>query len=207
MTTDQESRSRFSRRTLLRSGLWGGTLVALAGTGLSFQKTKRPLVTPEHLSVLSRDEFAVLVAISDTLCPHRSKTIPSATELGIPEHVDALFATADADQREGFKLALRVIESPVMGAMFGERLTPFTQLDEVGRAHSLRSFRDSRIGVRRTIYAGISALVMAEYWGNPRVWVRTGYSGPPDVAGLRRVFSDNLVDLASLRADVQSKGS
>lgn len=203
----QENRPTLSRRALVKTGLWGGVLVALTGTGLSFQSTRRPLVTPEHLSVLSRDEYAVLVAIADTLCPHRSKTIPSASELGIPEQTDAMFATADADQREGFKLALRVIESPLSGALFGDRLTPFTQLDEAGRARTLRAYRDSRVGVRRTIYAGVSALIMAQYWGNPGAWTRIGYAGPPDVAGLRRMYSDNLVDYASLRAGAQTKGT
>jgi hypothetical protein len=202
-----EDRRTFSRRTLLKSGLLGGTLVLLTGTSLSFQKTKRPVMVPEHLSVLSRDEYAVLVAIADTLCPHRSKAIPSASELGIPEQCDAMFATADADQRQGFKLALRVIESPLGGAFFGERVLPFTQLDEAGRARALRALRDSRVGVRRTIYAGISALIMAQYWGNPRTWRRTGYSGPPDVAALRLMYRDNLVDLAGLRAGSQTKGT
>lgn len=205
--TPQENRPTFSRRRLVKTGLWGGILVALTGTGLSLQGTRRPVVTPEHLSVLSRDEYAVLVAIADTLCPHRSKTIPSASELNIPEQTDAMFATADADQREGFKLALRMIESPLSGAVFGERWRPFTQLDEADRAQVLRAYRDSRVGVRRTIFAGVSALIMAQYWGNPRAWVRIGYSGPPDVAGLRHMYRDNLVDLASLHGSPQTKGT
>jgi hypothetical protein len=206
MTAPKEP-TTLSRRSLLKSGLWGGALVALAGTGLTLQKTRRPLTSPAHLSVLSRDEYAVLVAIADTLCPRRSKNIPSASELGIPEQIDAMFATADADQREGFKLALGLIESPLAGALFGERVQPFTQLDEKARARSLRSFRDSRLGARRTVYAGISALVMGLYWGNPRSWTRTGYGGPPDVAGLRRMYGENLVDLASLRGTPAGKGT
>ncbi|MFT3923540.1 MAG: gluconate 2-dehydrogenase subunit 3 family protein [Myxococcales bacterium] len=195
-----------SRRRLLKSGLWGGALIALSGVGLSLQKTRRPAKTPEHLSVLSRDEYAVLVAIADTLCPRRSATIPSASELGIPEQVDAMFATADADQREGFKLALRVVESPVGGALFGERVVPFSQLDEAGRGRALRALRDSRLGVRRTIYTGISSLIMAHYWGNPRSWARIGYADP-NVQGLRDMYRDNLVDLSSLRGPTPGKGS
>ena len=206
MNAPNEART-LSRRRLMKSGLWSGALLAVVGTGLSFQKTRRPLATPKHLSVLSRDEYAILVAVADTLCPRRGKSIPSATELGIPERVDAMFATADADQREGFKLALRMIESPLAGAMFGERARPFTQLDEGGRARALRAFRDSRLGVRRTIYNGLSALVMAFYWGHPRSWSRTGYGGPPDVAGLRRMYAENLVDLPSLLGAGSGKGS
>ncbi len=196
-----------SRRRLMQSGLWGSALLALAGTGLSFQKTLRPPAAPEHLSVLSRDEYAILAAVADTLCPRRAQSIPSASELGIPERIDAMFATADADQREGFKLALRTIESPLAGAVFGERARPFTQLDENARTRALRAFRDSRLGLRRTIYNGLSALVMALYWGDPRSWTRTGYEGPPDAAGLRRMYGDNLVDLASLRGAASAKGS
>src|SRR4051812_27006700 len=106
-----------SRRRLLKGGLWGGVLVALSGVGLSLQKTKQPSSLPAS-SVLTPEEYAVLVAIADTLCPRR-RAQPSASDLGVPQKAEALFALADHDQLQGLKVALHVVEHPLTGALFG----------------------------------------------------------------------------------------
>jgi hypothetical protein len=195
-----------SRRRLLKTGLWGGALVAVSGIGLSLQGTQLAPNTP-RLAALSAREYAVLVAIADTVCPRTQQGLPAASELGIPAQVDALFGRADSDQQQGFKLALRVVEQPLTGALFGERLRPFSRLDEAGRARAWAAFRDSSLGMRRSIYAGVSTLIMANYWGSPRTWARIGYAGPPDVAALRSAYADNLVDLDALRGGSSVKGS
>lgn len=206
MTAPSEIPRTLSRRSLLKSGLLGGALVALSGVGLSFQQTRRGDATPEGLQVFSADEFAILIAVADTLCPRRGSDFPSASELGIPQKSDALFARADADLQQGFKLALRMIEHPLTGALFGERLVPFTHLDAEGRTAALRAFRESRLGVRRTVFAGVSMLVASQYWGDPRTWPRIGYEGPPSVQGLRAMYHDNLVDFSDLANGARVEG-
>jgi hypothetical protein len=46
---------------------------------------------------------------------------------------------------------------------------------------------------------------MAVYWGDPRTWPSTGYSGPPDPRALRATYAENLVDLNALRATPATK--
>lgn len=206
MTTASEIGRTLSRRTLVKSGLFGGLFVALSGVGLSLQHTKRAGATPEGLLVFDADEYAIMVAISDTLCPKRGTELPSASELGLPQQADALLALADYDIQRGFRIGLRMIEHPITGAVFGERVVPFTHLDLEGRTRTLTAFRESRVGVRRTVFAGISALVAAQYWSNPQTWTAIGYDGPPSVSGLREMYRDNLVDLTSLQTRSQAQG-
>jgi hypothetical protein len=194
-----------TRRTLLKSGLWGTVFVAAAGFGLSLQDTRLVPDAPSKLSVLSPKEYAVLVALSDRLCPALDAT-PSASELGIPAQLDRMLSFVPVEEQEGVKMALRLFEHPISGVLFGERTRPFTQLSPEDQDRVIVGWRDSKVGVRRTIYTALSGLVLALYWGHPRTWPTVGYQGPPDPAGLRKVYADNLVDLHALRASPEAKG-
>jgi hypothetical protein len=203
-----ELRATFSRRNLLKSGLVGTAVVALSGVGLALQKTALVAPIPGGLAVLSSEEYAVLTAIADRLCPARKPGFPAASELKVPEAIDAMFEHAHADEKDGFKLGLSIFESALSGAMFGERLVPFTKLAPASQDRVLRAWQNSSIGFRRTVYTGLSSLIQAVYWGNPGAWSRVGYSGPLDPAALRKTYADNLVDWDSLRATAkQTKGS
>lgn len=198
-------KTTLTRRTLLKSGLWGSVFVAAAGFGLSLQKTRLVPNTPSELSVLSAEEYAVLVALADRLCPALD-ALPSASELGIPQQLDRMISFVPVEEQEGFKMGLRLFEHPLSGVLFGERARPFTQLSPEAQDRVIEAWRDSRVGARRTIYTALAGLVLALYWGHPRTWPTVGYEGPPDPAGLRKVYAENLVDLHALRAAPEAKG-
>lgn len=188
-----------SRRSLLKTGLLGAAVVALGSVGLALQGSK--LGAPgKNLKVLSAQEYAVLAAIAERVCPAFGKGAPGATALDIAGKADALLAHAEADGKEGVKLALRVFENGLTGALFFERARPFTQLSAEEQDRALRKWRDSSLGFRRTVYRALSSLVGALYYGDERTWERIGYPGPPSPAGLRATYAENLVDLDALRA-------
>jgi hypothetical protein len=202
----QEVTARLSRRNLLKTGLFGTLLVGLGSLGLALQKSSRPAATPT-LRLLDADEYAVLAAVADRVCPALGPGAPGAAALEIAARIDQRLASADSEVQKGTRIALRVFENGLSGALSGERLVPFTQLDAEAQDRVLASWRDSRVGFRRTVYRGLTGAVFAMYWGDPRTWQRIGYGGPPDFEKLRSVYADQLLDFDALRASPLAKGA
>ena len=200
-----EVTGRLSRRTLLKTGLLGTVLVGLGSVGLALQKPLRQGATPA-LKLLDADEYAVLVAIADRLCPALGAGAPGARAVDVATQLDALLLTADPETQKGTKIALRIFDNALAGALSGERFVPFTRLPPEAQDRVLANWRDAGVGFRRTVYKGIASAVFAVYWGDPRTWARIGYAGPPDMAKLRTVYAENLVDLEELRASPLAKG-
>ena len=187
-----------SRRTLLKTGLVGATFVAAGSVALAFQKP-RPLSASGKFRVLSDAEGSVLVALADRLCPAGGPGAPGATAIGLAAFIDSTLETTDDDVKQGLKLGLLLFDNALTGALFGERTRPFSQLSPEQQDRVLAGWKDSKVAFRRTLYRGLSYLIMSVYWANPATWPRIGYGGPPDVQGLRSAYADNLVDLAALR--------
>jgi hypothetical protein len=190
--------SRFSRRRMLKAGLFGAAAVAVGSALLATQSTRTH--TPHgQLRVLSAQEYAVLSAVAARILPG-SERAPSGEALRVSDTIDALFADKEPDVQKGLKLSLVLLENALSGALFGERITPFTKLSPQGQDDTLRAFRASRLAVRRSIFVGLNALVSAVYFGDPRSFSAIDYPGPPDPEALRLANAENLVDLAALRA-------
>ena len=188
-----------SRRTLLKTGLVGFVLVSAGSAALLLQKPK-PRAAGSALSVLSDDEASVLSALADRLCPALGQGAPGARAVDLVGNVDKLLASANEEAQKGVKMGLMLFESAFTGALFGERVRPFSQLSGEQQDVVIRSWQHAGVGFRRTVMRALSALVMTVYWGDPRSWGRIGYVGPPSPAGLRASYADNLMDLASLGA-------
>jgi hypothetical protein len=199
--------ARVSRRTLVKTGLTGLALALAGGIGLGLQKTVLLARTPA-LEVLDPAEYAVLVAIADRLCPALGAGAPGASAVKLAEQLDRLLQKADLETQKGIKMALKLVDNALTGALTGERLVPFTKLSAEDRDRSLNGWRNAESGFRRTVFGGIAGAVNSVYWGNEQTWQRIGYKGPPDIAGLRAAYAAQLVDLNSLRATpVVVKGS
>lgn len=189
----------FSRRSLLKGGLAGIALVTLGGIGVAVQSSKLRPLPRGGLQMLSPEEYATLAAMADRLCPPRGPNLPSASDIDVAAMTDALFANAEDDVKKGVKLGLQIVESGLVGALFLERAKPFTQLSPEQQDRVLLLMRDSKVGVRRTLFRVFSSLTGSIYYGDPRTWASIGYPGPPDPAALRVAYSENLVDWNSLR--------
>ncbi len=191
---------QLSRRSLLKTGLIGIAVVTVGSVGLALQPTRAGKAAKSKLLVLNAQEYAVLTAIADRLCPPLGEGAPGAKALDVAGKVDALLAGAEADGKQGLKMLLRVFESGLTGAVFFERVRPFTQLSGEDQDRVLSKWRDSKIGFRRTVFRALSSLVGALYYGDERTWKRIGYPGPPSLSGLRATYAENLVDLDAMRA-------
>jgi hypothetical protein len=192
---------------LVKTGLVGLGVAVAGGLGLALQKTVLLAQTPA-LKVLDPAEYAVLVAIADRLCPALGAGAPGASAVKLAERLDGLLQNTDIETQKGIKMALKLVDNALTGALTGERLVPFTKLSTEEQDRSLDGWRNADSGFRRTVFGGIAGAVNSVYWGNPQTWQRVGYKGPPDIAGLRAAYADQLVDLNSLRATpVVAKGT
>jgi hypothetical protein len=199
----------FSRRALLRSGLIGAAVLGLSGLGLALQRTKLVGAPKDGLRVLTPEQYAILTAVAARMCPPASSepgkpASPGASPDGVDVALaaDRLLTLVDDDVRAGVGLALDVLESSVVGALFGERTAPFTQLTAEDQDRVLMAFASSKVALRRTIYRSLSGLTGSLYFGDPRTWPSVGYPGPPSPAGLRAAYAPQLVDYQALRAKV-----
>jgi len=187
-----------SRRTLLKTGLIGATFVAAGSVALALQKPRSPAVASQ-LRVFTDGEAGVLDAMAARLCPPQGRGAPGAAALGLVAYIDGMLSYADDEVRKGFKLALLMFDNALTGALFGERARPFSQLSPEDQDRVLAGWKNSSVAFRRTVYRGLSFVILSTYWAMPETWQRIGYAGPPSVQGLRAAYADNIVDLDDLR--------
>lgn len=173
-----------SRRTILKYGFGGASLLALGGLGLSLRSTV--LVEPQStLRVLNVQEYSILAAVADTVLSG-TNGYPSARSMQIAERVDdALYPCHPGVQKE-FKQLLGLVESAVAGFILGGRTSTFTSLSPRDRWAVLDSWRNARTPLFRTAFKAIHGLVAASYYSLPAVHTRVGYPGvPPWVTAVR----------------------
>lgn len=192
-----------SRRTLLKTGLIGVAFVSVGSAALALQGGKPR--TGQPLRSFSAAEAGVLTALARRLCPADGQGAPGAEGLDLVGMLDQALEPLDDDAKQQLKLGLMLFDNAFTGALFGERVRPFSQLDGAAQDAIIRNWQESKVAFRRTLIRGLGSLVMSVYWGDPRTWGRIGYAGPPNPAALRATYAENLVDLASLRAQSPAK--
>lgn len=183
----------------MRTGLFGLAVVVVGGGALASRKTKLRREPPSGLSVLTLAEYSILAAIADRVCPEPRPGVPGASALDVAALADRLFVRAGDDAKKGVKTALAVFENGLTGAIFFERVTPFTQLSAAEQDEVLVAFRESKVGIRRTIYRALTSLAASLYYGHPDVWPSIGYPGPADIVALRGAYPEQLIDYSLLR--------
>ena len=195
--------SGFSRRALLKGGFAGLALVGLSGTAIARRGTKLTPLPSDGLRILSPEEYAIVAAIADRVCPQLTANIPGPRALDIARQADRLFEHAEPDILSGLKTALHIFENGLTGAIFFERITPFTALSPAHQDRTLLAFAESRVSLRRTLFRSLSGLVASLYYGDPRTFASVGYPGPPNAAAMRQTYAAQLVDYAALRSKLE----
>lgn len=189
----------WTRRGFLRAGVIGGLLSGYVGLSVALQPTRKADELPPDAPVFDAEEMSILTAFADRICPAEGPGAPGAVALDVPRQVAEMLRYAPAAAQEEVKLALRVLESPLLGLLSGERYKPFTQLSPEGQDEVLASFRASSLPFKRAIFYALRGGVTGLYYGDERTWARVGYDGPPSRDALRAANPDLLVDYESLR--------
>jgi len=176
--------TELSRRSLLKRGLLGGSLLALGGMGfLALRGGRAVPLPPEGLRVFSPREYAVLDAVARRLVRPR-KGWPTVDELGVALAADRIAERTEKSAQKELKQLLGLFENGLAGFLFGGWTRPFTGLDGEEQDRVLAQWRDSSLAIRRTGFSALRTLVLAGYYKSPRVWPAVGYPGLP--AGIHR---------------------
>ncbi len=172
-----------TRRSILKYGLAGAVILAASGVGLSVRSTtqrtpRRPLVS------LDPTTYSILAAISDRILPG-GEGFPKASDLEVPEKIDALLATCHPGMQAEVVQVLQLFENALAGFVFDQRFQTFTASPPDVQDEVIASWRSSRISVRRTAYKALHGLVTASYYGSPEVYKLVGYPGPPNFGNIK----------------------
>ena len=161
----------------MKAGLFGTGMLAVSGIGLSFQSTvyRSPKVT---LKALSDREYSIIAAAADRICPQISD-MPSAQALMVADHLDGAVYKMHPAAAAEFKQLLALLENPIVGMVFEQRMRPFTACEPEVQDRVLKAWQHSRFSLRRTGFRAIAGLCMAGYWSQPETWSSLGYPGPP----------------------------
>jgi len=184
-----------SRRKILGLGLGASALVAGCGLGLGLWPG-RVDAPPAALLALSPRGWTILSSVADTLCLGGAG-LPSAAQLDIASALDVTMSTLHPGDIADFEKALLLVDNALAGLLFDGRARPFTLSDAPTRVATLERWRTSRLHPRRQVYKAIRGLVMAAYWGHPRLYAASGYPGPPNF-GQADAPEDDLVSLAAV---------
>jgi hypothetical protein len=165
-----------NRRTFLRRGLLGGTILALGGVGLSAWPSLLERRPRQPLKVLDEKRFAVLAAVAS-----RTVRAPGADPIAIAHAVDDTLSRAVPEVQNDFRQLLALFENALAGLVFDGRPKPFTRLSPEAQDAVLTNWRDSRLTVRRAGYQALRKLTSAAHHAQPSTWASVGYPGPPQL--------------------------
>lgn len=152
----------------------------------------------EPLRVLTLDEYAIVQSVASRVCPQPAPDVPGADGVDVGVLVDRLLERIGPEGSADVKTVLALFENGLVGAVFFERVKPFTQLDAETQDRVLLAWRDSSITLRRTVYRALTSLTASMYYADPRTWPGIGYPGPPNPTALREAYANQLVNLAAL---------
>jgi hypothetical protein len=163
---------------VLKKGLFGGVLLALAGGAFLFTR-KSVKVDPPHdgLVSLTPEQFAVISALAWRLLPKR-EGYPSVESVEVARGCDRIMAMLDVTAAEELRQLLVLLENGLANFLFGRRPTTFSTMSADDQDAVLREWQTSRITLRRSGYLALRGLVMAAYFASPATWPAVGYPGP-----------------------------
>ena len=163
------------RRTLIRLGLAGTAVLAVAGTGAVLW---RPGLRGAQLSPRGR---SVMQACARALLAGSLPGQPAAADTAIAacmDRVDAAIGALPPATRSELSQLLALLASPP-GRRWFARLEADWPAARTEQVHSaLQSMRFDARAIRQQAYHALRELVHAAYFSDPSVWAAIGYPGP-----------------------------
>lgn len=166
------------RRSLLKLGVAGAVVLAVAGGGLALL---RPGLSGGRLSASGREVFeAVARAVLDGSLP----TDATAQRRALDAHLQRLDDTV-----AGLPAAVRAELSDLLGLLavapgrlaFAGLATSWPDADVAALQVMLQDLRTSRLALRQQAYHALRDLTNAAYYADPGTWGLLGYPGPRDL--------------------------
>ncbi|HAN31932.1 MAG TPA: hypothetical protein DCQ06_10080, partial [Myxococcales bacterium] len=159
-------------------------LLAVGGIGLALRGPLRTRPVPSDLLMLSDRQYLTLAAVAARVCVPPADA-PSADDIGVAKSLDQLFATMHPGDVKEFKQLLDLMDNALGRLLLDGGTSTFTGSSEQEQDQILRDWRYSSLAVRRTGYKALTGLCAATYYGNPLVYKKIGYAGPPNFGNFK----------------------
>ncbi len=161
------------RRTLLKVGLLGSAVLALAGGGLALWPGDASVRPVRPLLSISAGHFPVLVAVAARVCRGTS-----AQPVQVAHAVDTALTFTFPEARRDMDRVLGLLENALPGLLLRGSPRPFTLLDEDAQDRALHAWRDSSVPLLRGAYHALRKLCLAAHYATPASWAEVDYGGP-----------------------------
>lgn len=161
------------RRTFLQAtGLTTAALVVGAGLRVGVFWWNQPAA--DSFEVLSEHEAQILEAIADALYPGDDGVhpLPNANQVGVVETFDGFLSVYDPLTRNFLRGVLHAIDDFSMGTGLSPRR--FHSRRRASRQRILKSWENSRLGIRRGALTSLKLMIATAYTEDPRVLQAVG---------------------------------
>ena len=152
------------------------------GAGLALAPTKEQGAPTAPLLALEPRAFQVLVAVAKRVLP------AGADPVLVAQGADSTLSRAAPEVQKDFGKLLMLFENALPGLLFDGRVLPFTRLSPESQDAVLRSWRDSKLALRRTGYQALRRICLAVYYADESSWPALGYTPP---SGLNAMAYDD----------------
>lgn len=171
-----------SRRRLLKAGVAGGVLLAIAGGAAWFARRVLDRGAPR---ALDRDAATVVRAIVPAMLagalPPEGPSLADAIEETVAGVDRAIAGLPPAVRAEIAQLFALLALAPGR-RVFAGVASPWSEASAGEVDAFLRAWQSSGWALKRTAYDALHQLVIAAWYANPRSWPAIGYPGPPSLA-------------------------
>jgi len=171
-----------SRRRLIKAGLAGGALLAIAGGVAWFARSVLDKGAPR---TLDRDASgivrAIVPAMLSTALPSQEPERASVIDETVAAVDRAIAGLPPATRAELAQLFALLVLAPGRRALAGV-VSPWAEASANEVDAFLRAWQSSGWSLKRTAYDALHQLVIAAWYANPRSWPTIGYPGPPTLA-------------------------
>jgi hypothetical protein len=168
------------RRTFLKTGLAGATVLLLARTlsaSTPAPAASAPTISPDARAMLA----SVIPVFLDGALPTGAEAADArAQTLAAVEEAIAGLPPASRDELAGLFSLLAFAPSRWIATGIW---SSWPEATADATAAFLDRWRSSRFALLRSAYAALHQLVFAAWYAQPRAWPPTGYGGPPGLAG------------------------
>jgi hypothetical protein len=164
-----------NRRRLLKYGLLGAALLAVAGADLL---RRPPVWTAAGLSAAAREIFAALArAVLDGALPADPQRAQQALEAHL-KRLEATIAGLPPPAQQELGTLLAVLVHPLGRRSVAALAEPWATASVADLHSALSAMRTSRLALRQQAYHALRDLTSAAYFADPSTWAGIGYPGP-----------------------------
>jgi hypothetical protein len=178
--------SILSRRELIKTGVAGAAVLALANCARSNKPAQSPFEDPSYpYKILGPGDRATVAAIGAALLLGALPSDPAAHATALIEvvrGVDVAAAGLTPEPQGELQQLFGLLSFPLTRGFTTGIWSSWDDAAPLDVAKFLESWRFSSVMLFKTAYQALHTIVMASWYGQNASWATIGYPGPPRIA-------------------------